>query len=126
MESTGKNFDMNPETFTLENLFAMELHNFSDTISDIVGSATKELNIEKSLHEVVTTWHSQRFSIHKYVLNCSGMSYVCTLLCIVNLHSYVGAEVMVVFPSGYDINMGLCVWHYICTYTYYMYITMYI
>ena len=65
MESTGKNFDMNPETFTLENLFAMELHNFADTISDIVGSANKELSIEKSLNEVVTTWHSQRFSIHK-------------------------------------------------------------
>lgn len=65
MESTGKNFDMNPETFTLENLFAMELHNFADTISDIVGSANKELSIEKSLNEVVTTWHSQRFSIYK-------------------------------------------------------------
>ena len=65
MESTGKNFDMNPETFTLENLFAMELHNFADTISDIVGSANKELNIEKSLNEVVTTWHSLHFSIHK-------------------------------------------------------------
>ena len=67
MESTGKNFDMNPETFTLENLFAMELHNFADTISDIVGSANKELSIEKSLSEVVTTWHNQRFSMHKYV-----------------------------------------------------------
>jgi dynein heavy chain len=67
MESTGKNFDMNPETFTLENLFAMELHNFADTISDIVGSANKELSIEKSLSEVVTTWHNQRFSLHKYM-----------------------------------------------------------
>ena len=65
MELTGKNFDMNPETFTLENLFAMELHNFSETISDIVGSANKELNIEKSLAEVVTTWQSLKFSVHK-------------------------------------------------------------
>ena len=24
---------------------------------------------------------------------------------------------MLVFPLGYDTNMGLCVWHYICTYT---------
>lgn len=65
MELTGKNFDMNPETFTLENLFAMELHNFSETISDIVGSANKELSIEKSLAEVVTTWQSLKFSVHK-------------------------------------------------------------
>ena len=25
---------------------------------------------------------------------------------------------MLVFPLGYDTNMGLCVWRYICTYTY--------
>ncbi len=65
MEMTGKNFDMNPETFTLDNLFSMELHNFADTISDIVGSANKELSIEKSLSEVVTTWQSLYFSVHK-------------------------------------------------------------
>lgn len=65
MELTGKNFDMNPETFTLQNLFAMELHNFADTISDIVASANKELNIEKSLHEVANIWQAMQFSVHK-------------------------------------------------------------
>ena len=65
MEKTGKNFDMNPDTFTLENLFTMELHNFEETISDIVASANKELNIEKSLNEVVHTWQGQLFSVHK-------------------------------------------------------------
>lgn len=67
MELTGKNFDMNPETFTLANLFAMELHNYAETISDIVASANKELSIEKSLAEVVSTWQNQRFSVHKYM-----------------------------------------------------------
>ncbi len=65
MEMTGKNFDMNPETFTLDNLFAMELHNFADTISDIVASANKELSIEKGLQEVVATWQSMNFTVHK-------------------------------------------------------------
>ena len=65
MEMTGKNFDMNPETFTLENLFAMELHNYAETISDIVGSANKELSIEKSINEVVNTWNSLQFTVHK-------------------------------------------------------------
>lgn len=51
MMKTGKDFDMNPDTFTLENLFAMELHNFSDTIGEIVTSAVKELSIEKGLKE---------------------------------------------------------------------------
>lgn len=54
MLKTGKNFDMNPDTFTLENLFAMELHNFGDTIGVIVTSAVKELSIEKGLKEVTT------------------------------------------------------------------------
>ena len=62
---TGKNFDMNPETFTLDNLFAMELHNFADTISDIVASANKELSIEKGLQEVVAIWQSMNFTVHK-------------------------------------------------------------
>lgn len=65
MELTGKDFDMNPDTFTLANLFAMDLHNFAEKISDIVASASKELNIEKSLTEVVATWQVQKFSVHK-------------------------------------------------------------
>ena len=72
MKLTGKNFDMNPETFTLENLFAMDLHNYAEKISDIVASASKELNIEKSLAEVVSIWHTLKFSVHKYV---HGMGY---------------------------------------------------
>ena len=52
MLKTGKDFDMNPDTFTLDNLFSMELHNFSDTIAEIVTAASKELSIEKGLKEV--------------------------------------------------------------------------
>ncbi len=47
MEKTGQKFEMNPETFTLQNVFAMELHRFQDTIGDIVNCAVKELAIEK-------------------------------------------------------------------------------
>ena len=47
MVKTGKQFDMNPDTFTLQNLFSMELHNFTETIGEIVGMAMKELSIEK-------------------------------------------------------------------------------
>nr|WAW84832.1 axonemal dynein heavy chain 10 [Halisarca dujardinii] len=67
MEITKKNFDMNPKTFTLENLFAMELHNFAEPISDIVTSANKELSIEKGLLEVVETWNNTKFTVHKYL-----------------------------------------------------------
>lgn len=48
MERTGTNFEINPESFTLENMFAMELHKYSDVINEIVTSAVKELGIEKA------------------------------------------------------------------------------
>jgi dynein heavy chain, axonemal len=47
MKETNIEFDMNPETFTLENLFQMNLQRFNETIQNIVTSATKELQIEK-------------------------------------------------------------------------------
>ena len=56
---------MNPDTFTLQNLFTMGLHNYADAISDIVASANKELNIERGLNEVVTTWQAMQFTVHK-------------------------------------------------------------
>lgn len=65
MELTKQNFDMNPDTFTLENLFAMDLHKFAESISDIVASASKELNIEKSLSEVTSIWQVLKFTVHK-------------------------------------------------------------
>lgn len=48
MERTGTSFEINPESFTLENMFAMELHKYADVIGDIVTSAVKELGIEKA------------------------------------------------------------------------------
>lgn len=47
MEKTGQSFDINPDTFTLQHVFAMELHQYKDSISDIVAAAQKELSIER-------------------------------------------------------------------------------
>jgi len=60
-------FDLNPDTFTLENMFAMELHRFTEIIQDIVGSAVKELSIEKGITEVAETWGNMKFTVHKYM-----------------------------------------------------------
>ena len=67
MELTKMNFDLNPETFTLQNMFAMELHRFIEIIQDIVSSAVKELSIEKGISEVSDTWGAMKFSVHKYM-----------------------------------------------------------
>lgn len=47
MVKTGQKFEMNPDTFTLANIFAMELHRYRDTIAEIVTCASKEMGIEK-------------------------------------------------------------------------------
>ncbi|XP_071339029.1 dynein axonemal heavy chain 10 [Trachinotus anak] len=66
MEKTGTSFEMNPDSFTLENMFAMELHKYANVISEIVTSAVKELSIEKGVKEVVETWENMKFSVQSY------------------------------------------------------------
>nr|XP_015221526.1 PREDICTED: dynein heavy chain 10, axonemal [Lepisosteus oculatus] len=66
MERTGTSFEMNPDTFTLENMFAMELHKYADVISEIVTSAVKELSIEKGVKDVVDTWENMKFTVQRY------------------------------------------------------------
>lgn len=46
MEKTGVFFEMT-ETFTLENMFAMELHKHTEVLNVIVTAAVKEVAIEK-------------------------------------------------------------------------------
>ncbi|CAJ1068269.1 LOW QUALITY PROTEIN: dynein heavy chain 10%2C axonemal [Xyrichtys novacula] len=67
MERTGTSFEMNPASFTLDNMFAMELHKHANVIGDIVTAAVKELGIEKGMNEVVETWENMKFSIQPYV-----------------------------------------------------------
>uniref|UniRef100_A0A3Q3B280 Dynein axonemal heavy chain 10 n=1 Tax=Kryptolebias marmoratus TaxID=37003 RepID=A0A3Q3B280_KRYMA len=66
MERTGTNFEINPDNFTLENMFSMELHKYANVIGDIVTSAVKELSIEKGVKGVVETWDNMKFSVQPY------------------------------------------------------------
>ncbi|XP_077600352.1 dynein axonemal heavy chain 10-like [Stigmatopora nigra] len=76
MDRTGTSFEMNPTTFTLENMFAMELHKYIDVIGEIVTSASKELGIEKGVKEVVETWGSINFIIIPYSKGAHQQCYV--------------------------------------------------
>ncbi|XP_030074215.1 dynein axonemal heavy chain 10 [Microcaecilia unicolor] len=76
MAKTGTSFEMNLETFTLENMFAMELHKYADVISGIVASAVKELSIEKGVKEIVDTWENMRFSVQKYIKGTQDRGYI--------------------------------------------------
>ena len=60
-------FDLNPETFTLQNMFAMELHRFNEVIADITSSATKELSIEKGTLNFTTKALNNECFIYKII-----------------------------------------------------------
>lgn len=66
MRVTGQQFDMDPKTFTLANMFAMQLHNFREEISGITSAAVKELTIEQELQKVAAVWREQKFDLFKY------------------------------------------------------------
>ncbi|CAF4691617.1 unnamed protein product, partial [Rotaria sp. Silwood1] len=76
MKETNIEFDMNPESFTLENLFQMNLQRFNDAIQNIVTSATKELQIEKGVREVVDAWDKMKFNVIKYIKGNQDRGFV--------------------------------------------------
>jgi dynein heavy chain, axonemal len=66
MQVTGKDFDMEPKTFTLGSMFAMRLDNFAEDIMKITGAADKELTIESELKNLGEVWKDQKFGLVKY------------------------------------------------------------
>jgi len=66
MESTGVTFDLNPKTLTLQNIFSMELHQFIETVDEIVNEAVQELKIEVELTKVENQWAAVSLDLAKY------------------------------------------------------------
>ncbi|ORZ35435.1 dynein heavy chain and region D6 of dynein motor-domain-containing protein [Catenaria anguillulae PL171] len=66
MDVTGKSFAMNPESFTLEKLVSMKLHEFATEIGEIVNGAMKELSIESALKDLDANWKNMKFSVVRY------------------------------------------------------------
>jgi hypothetical protein len=66
MALTGQTFDLDPKTFTLANMFTMQLHKYKEEIAKVTSSALKELTIENELKKLAESWKEQRFDLHKY------------------------------------------------------------
>ncbi|XP_006894689.1 PREDICTED: dynein heavy chain 10, axonemal [Elephantulus edwardii] len=75
MEKTGVFFEMT-ETFTLENMFAMELDKHTDVLNEIVTAAIKEIAIEKAVKEILDTWENMKFSVVKYFKGTQERGYI--------------------------------------------------
>lgn len=54
--------DPDAPDFTLEKLFSLGLHNYSDEVANIVEKADKELRIENNLAKIVDAWEKLFFS----------------------------------------------------------------
>lgn len=62
--TTNQPGSIDPEAsdFTLEKLFALGLHKFSEEVANIVEKADKELRIETNLNKIIGIWEKMTFS----------------------------------------------------------------
>ncbi|CAG5923192.1 unnamed protein product [Menidia menidia] len=58
MDRTGTSFEVDPDSFTLENMFAIELYKYANVIGEIVTSA--------GVKEVIDTWEKMNFTEQPY------------------------------------------------------------
>ncbi|PNF33091.1 Dynein heavy chain 10, axonemal [Cryptotermes secundus] len=67
MDKTGHHLDMSADRFTLESMFAMQLHRYRDIAEEIVANALKELEIEKGVKEISEVWSAMKFTAMKHI-----------------------------------------------------------
>ncbi|CAH1795230.1 unnamed protein product [Owenia fusiformis] len=65
MQATGVKFTMDEST-TLKDLMSLNLHEYEDTVHDIVDKAVKEMSMEKVLKELDVTWSTMEFEHDKH------------------------------------------------------------
>lgn len=76
MDKTGQVFDMSADRFTLDNMFAMELHRYQDIAEDIINNAIKELSIEKGVKDITEVWTKMEFTVHKHTKGTEDRGYL--------------------------------------------------
>ncbi|CAL7939586.1 unnamed protein product [Xylocopa violacea] len=76
MKKTGRYFDMDPDRFTLENMFAMELGKYQEIAKEIVMNAVKELAIERGLRELTEAWKHMEFTVVKHYKGIEDRGFI--------------------------------------------------
>eukprot|EP00961_Rhodomonas_salina_P021880 294642-Rhodomonas_salina.4 len=67
--------EINPNTFTLQELFALNLAEQAEMVAEIVTEAQKEVQIEKGLEETENAWRSQNLDLFKYLRDEKDRGY---------------------------------------------------
>ncbi|KAK5648316.1 hypothetical protein RI129_003208 [Pyrocoelia pectoralis] len=76
MVKTAQTFDMSPDRFTLDNMFAMQLHKYQDIAEEIINNAVKELSIEKGVRDVAEVWAVMVFIVGKHSKGNEDRGYI--------------------------------------------------
>jgi dynein heavy chain len=59
--------EINPNTFTLAQLFALNLSGMAEIVEEVVSESNKEVQIEKGLEEVERNWRNEQLNLYKYL-----------------------------------------------------------
>jgi dynein heavy chain len=59
--------EINPNTFTLAQLFALNLSGMAEFVEEVVSESNKEVQIEKGLEEVERNWRNEQLNLYKYL-----------------------------------------------------------
>ncbi|KAJ8963302.1 hypothetical protein NQ318_018771 [Aromia moschata] len=76
MTKTGIEFDMSPDRFTLDNMFAMKLYRYQDIAEEIINNAIKELSIEKGVKQIAETWSNITFTVLKHMKGSEDRGFI--------------------------------------------------
>ena len=76
MKLTGVKFNMDPKTFKLRNIFAMNLARFGDEVSKIAYKAGQELKIETQVATLKKYWKSCEFTVRAYTKDGVARGFV--------------------------------------------------
>lgn len=76
MDVTGVTFDITLKTLTLSNIFAMELHKFTQLIEEIINEAVQEGKIENELAKIDAAWRNHALVVVKYKKDGNDRGYI--------------------------------------------------
>ena len=66
MKTTQKEIAFNSPKFCLDDLIQLELHKFSEEVTELVDGAQKESKIETKLNTIQGIWETQAFEFKEY------------------------------------------------------------
>lgn len=78
IKETGKKFEVSTKTMTLEQVFALQLHNFAEKVGEICNEANEEHKNEEELNKIDQVWKKENFDLAKYKKGNDDRGWVLT------------------------------------------------